>query len=151
MPRNKAYVLLDHAITYREVDHAAAVFAAWLQAQGFGKGERIALMLPNVPQYPVAMLGALRAGLVVVNTNPLYTADELRHQLKDSGAVAILVLENFAHVVAGVAPQTDLKKVIVTGVGDMLPGLKGGSGQFRAAPCEAAGACVEHSGRAALQ
>jgi long-chain acyl-CoA synthetase len=122
---HKAYVLLDHAITYREVDQLADAFATWLQSQGFRKGERIALMLPNVPQYPVAMLGALRAGLVVVNTNPLYTADELRHQLKDSGAVAILVLENFAHVVADVASQTDLRKVIVTGVGDLLPGLKG--------------------------
>jgi long-chain acyl-CoA synthetase len=122
---HKAYVLLDHAVTYREVDQLADAFAAWLQAQGFGKGDRVALMLPNVPQYPVAMLGALRAGLVVVNTNPLYTADELRHQLQDSGAVAILVLENFAHVVADVAPETALKKVMVTGVGDMLPGLKG--------------------------
>jgi long-chain acyl-CoA synthetase len=122
---HKAYVLMDHAVTYREVDRMAGTFAAWLQAQGFRKGERIALMLPNVPQYPVAMLGALRAGLVVVNTNPLYTADELRHQLKDSGAVAVLVLENFAHVVEEVAKDTALRRVVVTGVGDMLPGLKG--------------------------
>jgi len=122
---HKAYVLMDHAVTYREVDQMAAAFAAWLQAQGFSKGERIALMLPNVPQYPVAMLGALRAGLVVVNTNPLYTADELRHQLKDSGAAAVLVLENFAHVVAAVARDTAVRKVIVTAVGDMLPGVKG--------------------------
>ncbi len=122
---HKAYVLLDHAMTYREVDQLAAAFAAWLQAQGFKKGDRIALMLPNVPQYPVAMLGALRAGLVVVNTNPLYTADELRHQLQDSGAVVVLVLENFAHVVQAVAAETKLQRVIVTGVGDLLPGLKG--------------------------
>src|SRR5689334_21973196 len=120
-----AYVLMDHAFTYRDIDRLSAAFAAWLQRQGFSKGERIALMLPNVPQYPVAMLGALRAGLVVVNTNPLYTADELRHQLKDSGAVAVLVLENFAHVVAAVASDTALRRVIVTAVGDMLPGLKG--------------------------
>jgi long-chain acyl-CoA synthetase len=120
-----AYVLLDHAITYAEVDELAGRFAAWLQMAGFTKGERIALMLPNVPQYPVAMLGALRAGLIVVNTNPLYTADELRHQLKDSGAAAILVLENFAHVVADVIADTDLRKVVVTGVGDMLGALKG--------------------------
>lgn len=122
---HKAYVLLDHAITYGEVDELAGRFAAWLQSQGFAKGDRIALMLPNVPQYPVAMLGALRAGLIVVNTNPLYTADELEHQLKDSGAVAILVLENFAHVVADVMPRTELRKVIVTGVGDMLGTVKG--------------------------
>jgi long-chain acyl-CoA synthetase len=121
----KAYVLMDHAITYREVDRLSAEFAAWLQRQGFVKGDRIALMLPNVLQYPVAMLGALRAGLVVVNTNPLYTADELRHQLKDSGAVAIVVLENFCNVVQQVLSDTSVKQVLVTGVGDMLPGIKG--------------------------
>lgn len=121
----RAYVLMDHALTFGEVDRLAASFAAWLQAQGFEKGERIALMLPNVPQYPIAMLGALRAGLVVVNTNPLYTADELRHQMQDSGAVAVLVLENFAHVVADVLKDTSLRKVIVTRVGDLLPRAKG--------------------------
>jgi long-chain acyl-CoA synthetase len=122
---HKAYVLLDHVITYREVDRLAAAFAVWLQTQGFRKGERIALMLPNVPQYPVAMLGALRAGLVVVNTNPLYTADELRYQLQDSGAVAVLVLENFAHVVADVVRDTSVREVVVTGFGDLLPAFKG--------------------------
>jgi long-chain acyl-CoA synthetase len=121
----KAFVLMDHAITFREVDHLSAAFAVWLQRQGFVRGDRIALMLPNVIQYPVAMLGALRAGLVVVNTNPLYTADELRHQLKDSGATAIVVLENFCHVVQQVKDETDLKRILTTGVGDMLPGLKG--------------------------
>ncbi|MEO6185224.1 MAG: AMP-binding protein [Steroidobacteraceae bacterium] len=120
-----AYVLMDHGITYREVDSLSATFAAWLQRHGFVKGDRIALMLPNVLQYPVAMLGALRAGLVVVNTNPLYTADELKHQLNDSGATAIVVLENFCHVVQQVKADTQLRKVIVTGVGDMLPALKG--------------------------
>ncbi|HTQ35524.1 MAG TPA: AMP-binding protein [Steroidobacteraceae bacterium] len=122
---HKAYVLLDHAITYAEVDRMAAAFAAWLQSEGFRKGDRIALMLPNVPQYPIAMLGALRAGLIIVNTNPLYTADELRHQLQDSGAAAVLVLENFAHVVADVLRDTAVRKVVVTGVGDLLPALKG--------------------------
>jgi long-chain acyl-CoA synthetase len=120
-----AFVLMDHAITYRDVDHQSAAFAVWLQKMGYAKGDRIALMLPNVLQYPVAMLGALRAGLTVVNTNPLYTADELRHQLKDSGATAIVVLENFCHVVQQVLSDTQLKRVLVTGVGDMLPGLKG--------------------------
>jgi len=125
-----AYVLLGHAITYAEVDRMATAFAAWLQAQGFGKGDRIALMLPNVPQYPIAMLGALRAGLIVVNTNPLYTGDELRHQLQDSGAVAILVLENFAHVVGEVMRDTALRGVIVTGIGDLLPVFKGAMVNF---------------------
>jgi long-chain acyl-CoA synthetase len=120
-----AFVLMDHAITYRDVDHLAAAFAAWLQQKGYAKGERIALMLPNVLQYPVAMLGALRAGLVVVNTNPLYTADELRHQLQDSGATTIVVLENFCHVVQQVLRDTQVTRVLMTGVGDMLPGLKG--------------------------
>ncbi|MEO6081318.1 MAG: AMP-binding protein [Steroidobacteraceae bacterium] len=120
-----AYVQMDHAISYRDVDRLSATFAAWLQRHGFSKGERIALMLPNVLQYPVAMLGALRAGMVVVNTNPLYTAEELRHQLIDSGATAIVVLENFCHVVQQVKDDTKLQKVIVTGVGDMLPWLKG--------------------------
>jgi long-chain acyl-CoA synthetase len=120
-----AFVLMDHAMTYGDVDRQSAAFAVWLQKMGFAKGDRIALMLPNVLQYPVAMLGALRAGLTVVNTNPLYTADELRHQLKDSGATAIVVLENFCHVVQQVLSDTQLKRVLVTGVGDMLPGLKG--------------------------
>lgn len=123
--REKAYILMDHAITYAEVDRLSSAFAAWLQHQGLKNGDRIALMLPNVPQYPVAMFGALRAGLVVVNTNPLYTADELRHQLKDSGAKAIVVLENFCHVVQQVLSDTDLQHVVVTGAGDMLSTAKG--------------------------
>ncbi|MDQ2639148.1 MAG: AMP-binding protein [Pseudomonadota bacterium] len=126
----KAYILLGHAVTYREVDALSAAFAAWLQHQGLTKGDRIAMMLPNVLQYPVAMFGAQRAGLVVVNTNPLYTADELRHQMSDSGATAIVVLENFAHVVQEVLPHTRLKHVVVTGVGDLLPSLKGGLVNF---------------------
>src|SRR5690606_34894752 len=120
-----AYVLLGHAVTYREVDRMSAAFAAWLQSRGLKKGDRIALMLPNVLQYPVAMFGAQRAGLIVVNTNPLYTADELRHQMQDSGATAILVLENFAHTVQSVLADTQLKHVIVTGVGALIPGIKG--------------------------
>ncbi|HUG72059.1 MAG TPA: AMP-binding protein [Steroidobacteraceae bacterium] len=120
-----AYVLLGHRVSYAEVDQLSAAFAHWLQTQGLAKGDRIALMLPNVLQHPVAMFGAQRAGLVVVNTNPLYTADELRHQLQDSGATAIVVLENFAHVVQEVLPDTALKHVIVTGVGDLLPAIKG--------------------------
>jgi len=120
-----AYVMMDRAMTYREVDHLAAAFACWLQAQGCVKGDRIALMLPNVLQYPIAMIGALRAGLVVVNTNPLYTADELRHQLNDSGASVIVVLENFCHVVQQVMPETKLRHVIVASVGELLPRLKG--------------------------
>jgi long-chain acyl-CoA synthetase len=116
-----AYVQMGRSLTFRELDELSRRFAAYLQkTAGLAKGERFAIMLPNVLQYPVAMFAALRSGLAVVNTNPLYTAPELEHQLKDSGATAILVLENFAHVVAKVLPQTQLKHVFVTSVGELL-------------------------------
>jgi len=115
-----AYVQMGRSMTYRELDELSRSFGAWLQQAGFRKGERIAIMLPNTLQYPIAMFGALRAGLAVVNTNPLYTAPELEHQLIDSGATAILVLENFAHVVEKVIARTNLKRVLVTAVGDFL-------------------------------
>lgn len=111
-------------ITYGQLDEMTQAFAAWLQSVGLSKGDRIAIMLPNCLQYPVVLFGALRAGLVVVNTNPLYTARELAHQLEDSGALAIVVLENFAHVVEQVAPHSRLKHILVTAVGDLLPARK---------------------------
>ena len=116
-----AYEQFGRVLTYAQLDELSQAFAAWLQAAGLAKGDRIALMLPNTLQYPVALFGALRAGLIVVNTNPLYTGRELEHQLTDSGAAAIVVLENFAHVVAQVAPHCALKKILVTAVGDFLP------------------------------
>src|SRR5262252_3932671 len=115
-----AFVQMDTALTYRQLDELSRAFAAWLQHAGFAKGDRFAIMLPNTLQYPIALFGALRAGLVVVNTNPLYTAPELEHQLSDSGATGILVLENFAHVVEKVLPHTSVKHVLVTAVGDFL-------------------------------
>ena len=115
-----AYEQMGRAMTFAQLDELTRDFAAWLQAAGMVKGDRIAIMLPNTLQYPIALFGALRAGLAVVNTNPLYTARELQHQLEDSGAAAILVLENFAHVVQEVAPHTQLKKVLVTAAGDFL-------------------------------
>jgi long-chain acyl-CoA synthetase len=115
-----AYVQMGRAISYRELDALSAAFGAWLQRAGLKRGERIALMMPNVLQYPVAMLGALRAGLAVVNTNPLYTAPELEHQLVDCGATAIVVLANFAQVLQQVLPRTQIRHVIVTEVGDLL-------------------------------
>ena len=117
---NVAYVQMGRALTYRELDRLSRSFAAWLQNAGFRKGDRLAIMLPNTLQYVIAMFGALRAGLVVVNTNPLYTAPELEHQLEDCGATAILVLENFAHVVEKVVPRTSVRLVLVTAVGDFL-------------------------------
>jgi long-chain acyl-CoA synthetase len=115
-----AYVQMDAQLTYRQVDELSRAFAAWLQHAGFAKGDRFAIMLPNTLQYPIALFGALRAGLTVVNTNPLYTAPELEHQLSDAGATGILVLENFAHVLEKVLPRTNLKRVLVTAVGDFL-------------------------------
>jgi long-chain acyl-CoA synthetase len=115
-----AYEQMGRTMTYAQLDAQTRDFAAWLQAVGMDKGDRIAIMLPNTLQYPIALFGALRAGLIVVNTNPLYTARELQHQLEDCGAAAILVLENFAHVVQEVAPHTRLQKVLVTAAGDFL-------------------------------
>ena len=115
-----AYEQMGRVLTFAELDTLTRAFAAWLQAAGLARGDRIAIMLPNTLQYPIALFGALRAGLIVVNTNPLYTAPELEHQLRDCGARAILVLENFAHVVAQIAARTALEKILVTAAGDFL-------------------------------
>jgi len=115
-----AFVQMDTRLTYRRLDELTRAFAAWLQHAGFRKGDRIAIMLPNTLQYPIALFGALRAGLIVVNTNPLYTAPELEHQLSDSGATGIVVLENFAHVLQQALPRSSVKRVLVTAVGDFL-------------------------------
>jgi long-chain acyl-CoA synthetase len=116
-----AYINMGKAITYRELDDLTRRFGAYLQNRiGLKKGDRVALMMPNLLQYPVALFGALRAGLTVVNCNPLYSSRELHHQLSDSGARAIVVVENFAHVVADVVGKTRLEAVFTTGLGDML-------------------------------
>ena len=116
-----AFTSLGRTLTYAEFDRHARDCAAWLQQSAkLQRGDRIAIMLPNVLQYPIALFGALRAGLTIVNTNPLYTARELEHQLTDSGAKAILILENFAHTLEEVIERTQLEHVIVTGVGDRL-------------------------------
>jgi long-chain acyl-CoA synthetase len=121
-----AFANFGKQLTYAEVDRLSMQFANYLLHElKLKKGDRVALMMPNVLQYPIAIFGALRAGLTVVNTNPMYTARELKHQLVDSGASAIVVLENFAHVVAEVVGQTQVKQVILTGVGDMLGFPKG--------------------------
>jgi long-chain acyl-CoA synthetase len=113
-------------LTYAEVDRLSARFASYLLHElKLKKGDRVALMMPNILQYPIAIFGVLRAGLTVVNTNPMYTARELKHQLVDSGAAAIVVLENFAHVVQEAVAETPLRQVLVTGVGDMLGFPKG--------------------------
>jgi long-chain acyl-CoA synthetase len=120
----KAMICMDKAISYRELDEMSAALAAYLQGLGLAKGCRVALMMPNVLQYPVAISAVLRAGYAVVNVNPLYTPRELEHQLKDSGAEAIIVLENFARTVQQVLDRTAVKHVVVASMGDLL-GLKG--------------------------
>jgi long-chain acyl-CoA synthetase len=119
-----AFHCMGKTITYAELDRLSREFGAWLQAKGLSKGARVAIMMPNCLQYPVAMFGTLRAGCTVVNVNPLYTARELEHQLRDSGAEAIVILENFAAVLQQVRAKTPLRLMVVTSLGEML-GLKG--------------------------
>ncbi len=119
-----AYSNLGVTLRYRDIDRLSRDFGAWLQARGLGKGDRVAIMMPNALQYPVALFGALRAGLVVVNINPLYTPRELEHQLIDSGATAIVIIENFAHTLQEVLAKTPVKTVITTELGDLFPFFK---------------------------
>ncbi|QJR15181.1 long-chain-fatty-acid--CoA ligase [Usitatibacter palustris] len=114
-----AYSCMGRTITYAELERQSRDFGAWLQARGLEKGDRIAIMMPNVLQYPVALFGALRAGFTVVNCNPLYTPRELEHQLVDSGAKAIVILENFAKTLEAVLPKTPVKTIVTTQLGDM--------------------------------
>jgi long-chain acyl-CoA synthetase len=119
-----AFHSMGKAITFDELDKRSRDFGAWLQAKGLAKGARVALMMPNCLQYPIAMFGVLRAGCTVVNVNPLYTPRELEHQLKDAGAEAIVILENFGHVLQEVRSRTPIKHVVVTSLGELL-GVKG--------------------------
>ncbi len=120
-----AYINFDQHLTFGELDRLSRDFAAFLQSRGLQKGDRIAVMLPNILQYPVTLFGAMRAGLVVVNTNPMYTARELKHQLTDSGAKAIVIVENFAHVLEKVRSEVPVEQVITTRIGDLLDFPKG--------------------------
>src|ERR1700676_2509204 len=120
----KAFICMDKSISYRDLDEMSLALAAYLQSKGLQKGARVALMMPNVLQYPVSTAAVLRAGYAVVNVNPLYTPRELEHQLKDSGAEAVIVLENFAITVQQVIARTAVKHVIVGSMGDLL-GFKG--------------------------
>ncbi|WP_274387237.1 long-chain-fatty-acid--CoA ligase [Noviherbaspirillum aridicola] len=116
----EAYVCMGKALSFGDIDSLSRALAAWLQKNGLARGDRVAIMLPNVLQYPVAVAGILRAGGIVVNVNPLYTARELEHQLRDSGARAIIILENFAHTLEQVLPRTAVEKVVVASMGDLL-------------------------------
>ncbi|HSX64801.1 MAG TPA: AMP-binding protein, partial [Pseudoxanthomonas sp.] len=119
-----AFTSMGKTLTFKDLEAASGTIAAWLQSRGLEKGDRVAVMMPNILQNPVIIFGILRAGLVVVNVNPLYTPRELEHQLKDAGAKALFVLENFAGTVAQVVSRTAVKHMVVTTMGDML-GLKG--------------------------
>ena len=119
-----AYVNMDCEMTFNELDKQTRNFAAYLQSIGLKKGDPVALMMPNLLQYPVALFGVLRAGMVVVNVNPLYTPRELKHQLSDSGAKALVILKNFAHTYAKIQSDVKLDKVILTEIGDALPAPK---------------------------
>lgn len=125
-PHKVAFENMGGQLTYREVDKLSADFAAYLQQHlGLKQGERIAIQMPNVLQFPIAFFGALRAGLIVVNTNPLYTPREMEHQFRDSGAVAIVIVANFASNLEKILSKTQIRHVIVTGLGDMLGAIKG--------------------------
>jgi long-chain acyl-CoA synthetase len=120
-PNNPAYSNMGKTLSYADLNQLSMRFACFLQRTlGLTRGERVAIMLPNILQYPVAMCGIFRAGLVVVNVNPLYTARELKHQLKDSGARCIVILENFAHILEDVIADTEVDHVVTTGIGDLL-------------------------------
>ena len=120
-----AFSFMGKETSYAQTDSLSQAFAAYLQSLGLAKGDRVAIMMPNVPQYPVVVAGILRAGYVVVNVNPLYTARELEHQLKDSGATAIVIIENFAHTLEQCIAHTPVKHVVLAAMGDMLGLLKG--------------------------
>jgi len=121
----RAYVCMDKALTFGEVDGLSRALAAWLQGRGLAKGARVAIMMPNILQYPVALSAVLRAGLIAVNVNPLYTARELEHQLRDSGAEAVIVLENFASTLQKAIAGTAVRHVVVASMGDLLGFPKG--------------------------
>ncbi len=120
-----AYISMGKEMRYGELEQETRAFAGWLQSLGLKKGDRVALMMPNLLQYPVALFGTLRAGCVVVNCNPLYTSRELSHQLKDCGATVIVIVENFAHTLERIIGETAVKHVVVTPMGEMLGMLKG--------------------------
>ena len=120
-----AYTCMGVTMTYRQLDENSAAIGAWLQSKGLGKGKRVAIMMPNILQYPVVLAGVLRAGATVVNVNPLYTPRELEHQLKDSGADAIFILENFATTLQQVQDKVPTKLVVVCSMGDLLGFAKG--------------------------
>jgi len=129
-PKREAFACMGATLTYREVDQLSRQFGAYLQSRGLQAGDKIALMMPNLLQYPIALFGAFRAGLVVVNTNPLYTTREMHHQFHDSGAKAIVIAENFAANLEQILGDTEIKTIITTSIGEMLGFFKGAMVNF---------------------
>lgn len=124
-PNNVAFECMGKKLTYKEVDQYSERFGAYLQSRGLKPGDRIAIMMPNVLQFPIAVFGALKAGLIIVNTNPLYTPREMLHQFTDSGVNAIVIIENFAANLESILKKTQINTIILTSIGEMLGGLKG--------------------------
>jgi len=122
---NTGYYCMGSSLTFGEVDKLSTQFGAYLQSRGLEPGDKIAIMMPNLLQYPIALFGALKAGLIVVNTNPLYTPREMKHQFNDSGAKAIIIAENFAANLEKIIDDTGIKTVLVTSIGEMLGSIKG--------------------------
>lgn len=123
--KQTAYVCMDKELSFDQLDKYSRQFGAYLRTRGLEPGDKVALMMPNLLQYPIALFGALRAGLVVVNTNPLYTPREMEHQFIDSGAKAIVICENFAANLEKILGHTQIKTIIVTSIGEMLGTIKG--------------------------
>ena len=147
-----AYSFMGKDVSFAQTDSLSQAFAAYLQGLGLVKGDRVAIMMPNVPQYPVAVAGILRAGFVVVNVNPLYTPRELEHQLKDSGAKAIVIIENFANTLQQCIANTPTKHVVLAAMGDQLGLLiKAQHGELRGAQRQENGACLQPASGCALQ
>ncbi len=145
------FVSLGSGRTYGEMLADARAFAAWLQSVGVQKGDRVALMMPNCLQYPAALFGTLLAGAVVVNVNPLYTAPELAHQLRDSGAVVLVVMDMFAATFASIREQTAVREVVITRMGDMLRHLQRAGDRADAALCRAEAGGVSETRYASLE
>jgi len=122
---NTGYYCMGSSLTFGEVDKLSTQFGAYLQSRGLEPGDKIAVMMPNLLQYPIVLFGALKAGLVVVNTNPLYTPREMKHQFNDSGAKAIIIAENFASNLEKIIDDTGIKTVLLCSIGEMLGSLKG--------------------------
>ena len=123
--KKPAFTCMGKSLTFDQLDKYSKAFGAYLQSRGLEKGDKIALMMPNMLQYPIALFGALRAGMIVVNTNPLYTPREMNHQFTDAGVKAIVIAENFASNLEKILPGTSIKTIITTSIGELLGTVKG--------------------------